>query len=120
VTITPSTAGQHGEDVEAAVAEVVVVTGMAAGESLQARFEQDRQRGEDQHHRQALLDDGVERRGVGVQGAEEPQGQRCGGHAAQAEQPVIFQSMFLLRACPDATGLGDGRIQQVGADGSPG
>lgn len=110
-------ASEHGKRVEAAVAEVVVITGMAAGEGLQARLEQNGQCGEDQHHRQALFDDGVERRGVGVQGTEEPQGDGGGGYAAQAQQAGDFPVDVLVAGMhPDATGLGDGGIQQVGAD----
>ncbi|MNF98712.1 hypothetical protein D3C84_815830 [compost metagenome] len=109
-------AGDHGQQVEAGAAQVIAVARVFAGECLQFAFEQDGQGGEYQDHGQALLDHSVSSLGVGVQGAEEPQGCSSGRDAAQGQPAGDFPvDVFVLAVDPDAAGFGNGGVQQVSA-----
>ncbi|MNP03833.1 hypothetical protein D3C76_957310 [compost metagenome] len=110
-------AGGHGQRIQAAAAEVVVVARMLLGEGHQLLLEQDGQGGQQQDETQRVLDDGVGRLDVGIEALQEQQGQRGGRHAAEG-QPAgdLPVDVVVLLVHQHATGLGDGGIQQVGAD----
>ncbi|MNY50624.1 hypothetical protein D3C86_1861410 [compost metagenome] len=84
----------------------------------QAFLEQNRQRRGEPHKAQGLLDDRVHRVRAGMQRAEEPQRQDDGRHAAEGQPtgdlPVDVVVLFMNN---HATGFGDGRVQQISADG---
>ena len=112
-------AGDHGQRIQAAAAEVVVVAGVLVGKGQQLLFEQNGQGRQQQHKAQCLADDGVHRLGVGVQGAQQPQGQGRRRDAAEGQpagdRPV---DILVLLMNEDAAGFGDRRVQQIGTDRS--
>ncbi|MNE86852.1 hypothetical protein D3C80_1839850 [compost metagenome] len=65
-----------------------------------------------------MFDHGVGGLGVGVQGAEEPQGQGGRRDAAQGQPAGDLPVDVLVFAMhPHAAGFGDGGVEQVGTDG---